>query len=57
MTRFILPILLGAAIGPALGSFGPGTSGTCLLTTPWWHGALFRALAGVLVTGSSSAQP
>ena len=56
MTRFILPILVGAAIGSALGYFGQCTSGTCPLTTPWWRGALFGALFGVLVTWPSPMQ-
>ena len=54
MTRFILPILIGAAIGSALGYFGQCTSGTCPLTATWWRGALFGALFGVLVAWTSS---
>ena len=57
MTCFILPILIGAAIGSALGYFGQCTSGTCPLTATWWRGALFGALFGVLVTWSSPMQP
>jgi hypothetical protein len=56
MTRFILPILIGAAIGSALGYFGQCTSGTCPLTAAWWRGALFGALFGVLVTWPSPMQ-
>jgi hypothetical protein len=54
VTRFILPILIGAAIGAALGYFGQCTSGTCPLTATWWRGALFGALLGVLVAWPSS---
>lgn len=54
MTRFILPILIGAAIGAAVGYFGQCTSGTCPLTATWWRGALFGALLGVLVAWPSS---
>ena len=57
MTRFILPILIGAAIGSALGYFGQCTSGTCPLTATWWRGALFGALFGVLATWPSPMQP
>ena len=56
MTRFILPILIGAAIGSALGYFGQCTSGTCPLTATWWRGVLFGALFGVLVTWPSPIQ-
>ena len=56
MTRFILPILVGAAIGSALGYFGQCTSGTCPLTATWWRGALFGTLFGVLVAWPSSTQ-
>jgi hypothetical protein len=54
VTRFILPILIGAAIGAAVGYFGQCTSGTCPLTATWWRGALFGALLGVLVAWPSS---
>ena len=54
MTRFILPILIGATIGSALGYFGQCTSGTCPLTATGWRGALVGALFGVLVAWPSS---
>ena len=54
MTRFILPILIGATIGSALGYFGQCTSGTCPLTATGWRGALVGALFGVLVAWPSA---
>jgi hypothetical protein len=55
MTRFLLPILIGAAIGAALGYFGQCTSGTCPLTATWWRGAIFGALFGLVAAWPSSS--
>ncbi|MEX1045045.1 MAG: DUF6132 family protein [Chthoniobacterales bacterium] len=57
MTRFLLPILIGTAVGAALGYFGQCTSGTCPLTATWWRGAIFGAAFGVIVAWPSSSQP
>lgn len=51
--RFILPILIGAAIGAAVGWFGQCSSGTCPLTATWWRGALYGATLGLFVALSS----
>lgn len=49
MLRFTLTILIGAALGAALGYFGQCTSGTCPLTSTWWRGALYGGFLGLLV--------
>lgn len=49
MLRFILPVLIGALLGAALGYFGQCTSGTCPLTSTWWRGALYGTTIGVIV--------
>ena len=55
MTRFLLPILIGATVGAALGYFGQCTSGTCPLTATWWRGTIFGALFGLVVAWPSSS--
>jgi membrane associated rhomboid family serine protease len=55
MTRFLLPILIGATVGAALGYFGQCTSGTCPLTATGWRGAIFGALFGLVVAWPSSS--
>lgn len=54
MVRFLLPLLIGAGLGAALGYFGQCTSGTCPLTSTWWRGALYGGLLGLLVAASAS---
>jgi len=54
MSRFLVPILIGGAIGAAMGYFGQCSSGACPLTSTWWRGALYGATLGVLFTFSSS---
>lgn len=54
MGRILLPILIGAAIGAAMGYFGQCTSGTCPLTSTWWRGALYGATLGGLFAFSSN---
>jgi hypothetical protein len=41
-------LLIGGAIGAALGYFGQCTSGACPLTSTWWRGALYGAAMGLL---------
>lgn len=57
MTRFILSVLLGAAIGVGLGYLGQCTSGTCPLTATWWRGALVGAFIGGFAAWPASPQP
>lgn len=51
--RFLLPVVLGAAAGAALGYFGSCTSGTCPLTSTWWRGALYGGSIGLLLALTS----
>ncbi len=53
---FLAAVLIGGAIGAALGYFGQCTSGACPLTSTWWRGALYGGLLGFLVAMSSSGQ-
>ncbi|MCX6853187.1 MAG: DUF6132 family protein [Verrucomicrobia bacterium] len=49
MSRFLIPIAVGAAIGSALGYFGQCSSGTCPLTSTWWRGAIYGSVMGLLM--------
>ncbi len=54
--RFLIPILIGAGLGAALGYWGECTSGTCPLTSTWWRGALYGAVLGLFIaTGRHSS--
>ena len=53
LLRFTLTILVGAALGAALGYFGQCTSGTCPLTSTWWRGALYGGFLGLLLAFNS----
>jgi hypothetical protein len=54
MIRFLIPLLIGSAVGAAMGYFGQCTSGACPLTSTWWRGALYGATLGGLFAFSSS---
>jgi len=47
MLRLISPPLLGALMGGGVGYFNQCSTGTCPLTSSWWTGAIFGALAGL----------
>lgn len=49
ISRFLLPIAIGAILGAALGYWGQCTTGTCPLTSTWWRGALYGAGMGLLL--------
>ncbi|MHB1079727.1 MAG: DUF6132 family protein [Prosthecobacter sp.] len=49
MSRFLIPIAVGAAIGSALGYFGQCSSGNCPLTSTWWRGAIYGSVMGLLM--------
>jgi hypothetical protein len=49
MTRYLIPI----AIGAALGYYGQCSSGTCPLTSTWWRGALYGAFIGLMFAMSA----
>lgn len=53
LLRFTLTVLAGAALGAAMGYFGPCTSGTCPLTSTWWRGALYGGFLGLMVAFNS----
>jgi thioredoxin 1 len=48
MNSLFLSLLLGSALGAALGYFGKCSSGTCPLTANWWRGALYGAVVGLV---------
>ena len=49
----ILPVLIGALLGTALGYFGQCSSGMCPLTSTWWRGAIYGAVMGGLLAFTS----
>ena len=53
---WLLGLLIGAALGAALGYFGQCTSGTCPLTSTWWRGAIYGGVIGLLFAASSSSR-
>jgi len=53
MTHILLPLLIGASLGAALGYFGQCSSGTCPLTSTWWRGAIYGGVMGLLFAWSS----
>ncbi len=53
MTRFLIPIAIGAVLGSAMGYFGQCSSGTCPLTSTWWRGAIYGGIMGLLFAFSS----
>jgi len=48
MNRVIIAVLLGIALGSALGYFGQCSSGTCPLTSTWWRGAIYGGVIGLI---------
>ena len=48
MTRTLVAIGIGVALGSALGYFGQCSSGTCPLTSTWWRGAIYGGVMGLL---------
>jgi len=55
MSRFLVPMLIGCAIGAAMGYFGQCSSGACPLTSTWWRGALYGATLGGLFAFSTNS--
>jgi hypothetical protein len=53
MTRYLIPIAIGAALGSLAGYFGQCSSGTCPLTSTWWRGAIYGGIMGLLFAFSS----
>jgi len=52
----LLAVLIGAALGAALGYYGQCTSGTCPFTSTWWRGALYGCVIGLLFGLSSNSK-
>lgn len=46
---FLVPILLGAAVGGLMGRLGGCAGGACPLMATPWRGALYGAFIGLLV--------
>ena len=55
MLRVILPMLIGAGIGAAVGYASQCAGGTCPLMCAWWRGAIYGAVVGLLFGLSRSA--
>lgn len=53
MTRFFIPLLIGAALDSLMGYFGQCNSGTCPLTSTWWRGAIYGGVLGLLFAMNS----
>jgi hypothetical protein len=53
MTRYLIPIAIGAVLGSAMGYFGQCSYGTCPLTSTWWRGAIYGGVMGLLFAFSS----
>ena len=50
VTRILLGVLIGGAIGAVLGYFGKCSSGRCPLTANPYRGAIYGAVVGALLT-------
>ena len=48
MSRVIIALLIGVALGSALGYVGQCSTGTCPLTSTWWRGAIYGGVMGLL---------
>lgn len=48
MTRYLIPIAIGATLGSLMGYFGQCSSGACPLTSTWWRGALYGSFIGTM---------
>jgi hypothetical protein len=53
-TTLLLGLLIGGALGAALGYYGQCTSGLCPLTSTWWRGMLYGGFLGILFALSSA---
>ena len=52
----LLAVLIGAALGAALGYYGQCTSGTCPFTSTWWRGALYGGVIGLIFGALSKSK-
>lgn len=49
MTRFLVILLIGVALGTLSGYFGQCNSGVCPLTSTWWRGAIYGGVLGLFI--------
>jgi len=49
MTQYLIPILIGSALGALMGYYGQCSSGTCPLTSTWWRGAIYGGGIGLFI--------
>ncbi len=57
ITRILLGVMIGGAIGAGLGYFGKCSSGTCPLTANPYRGAIYGAVMGALLVSVFSRVP
>jgi len=57
ITRILLGVLIGGAIGAVLGYFGKCSSGACPLTANPYRGAIYGAVVGALLASVLSTRP
>jgi thioredoxin 1 len=57
MLRPIIGLLIGAAIGGAIGYFGRCSTGACPLTSTWYGGAIFGGIMGLLIANMFATAP
>jgi thioredoxin 1 len=57
ITKILLGVLIGGAIGAVVGYFGKCSSGTCPLTANPYRGAIYGAIVGTLLASAFSTQP
>ena len=57
ITKILLGVLIGGAIGAGLGYFGKCSSGTCPLTANPYRGAIYGAVMGALLVSVFSRTP
>ncbi len=54
--RLAIGIIIGGALGAAMGYYGKCTSGTCPLTATPWRGAIYGAVMGALFSFTMGKQ-
>jgi thioredoxin 1 len=57
ITRILLGVVIGGAIGAVLGYFGKCSSGACPLTANPYRGAIYGAVVGALLASVLSTRP
>jgi hypothetical protein len=57
ITKILLGVAIGGAIGAVLGYFGKCSSGACPLTANPYRGAIYGAVMGALLASVFSTRP